>query len=249
MTIQFSTLFFSLEKYLKAYSADRFELIIGTAISVNEEEQSVEIKRNDGSTSAVPYCATGSRSTSPLWTLHDDPQQSINEFKMVHERLPKSKKKKKILIAGGGPVGVEAAVVSDFASDLSNFVSLFSLHTGEVASACPDKKITLISGSTQLLTRLTGKSGSKVGKGAEKYLTNMGVTTLHNVLVKSTTQSGNQTAVEFDARSQDMTVDLYIDATGGVRNSEWLPPVWLTPTSQVSVDGFTLRHVTCLRHQ
>ena len=108
--IPVSKLFYPLADYFKAYPADRFELVVGTATGVNEQEKTVTVKRKDGATTAVHYnsliCATGSKSKSPLWTLQDDPQQSIDEFKVFHEKLPNAET---ILIVGGGPAGAETA--------------------------------------------------------------------------------------------------------------------------------------------
>lgn len=105
-----SKLLIPLADGFKDYTADHFELIIGTATGVNEDKRAVMIKRKDGATTAVSYdslvCATGSKSVSPIWTLHDDPQQSIKEFKLFHEKIPKADS---ILIVGGGPAGVETA--------------------------------------------------------------------------------------------------------------------------------------------
>ena len=87
-------------------------------------------------------------------------------------------------------------------------------------------------------------TGAKVGKNAESYLTNMGVTTINNNKVSSTAQEGSKTLVTFDNGAEPMSVDIYIDATGGVRNASWLPTHWLTPENQVLVDATTLRSST-----
>lgn len=108
--IPVSKLFYPLADYFKAYPADRFELVVGTATGVNEQEKTVTVKRKDGATTAVHYnsliCATGSKSKSPLWSLQDDPQESIDEFKVFHEKLPEAET---ILVVGGGPAGAETA--------------------------------------------------------------------------------------------------------------------------------------------
>lgn len=94
----------------KDYPSDHFEHVIGTATSVDEENKTVTVKRSDGSTVGVSYnsivCATGSTYKSPLWTLQDDPKQSIDEFQRFHQRIPKAES---ILVVGGGPAGVETA--------------------------------------------------------------------------------------------------------------------------------------------
>lgn len=87
-------------------------------------------------------------------------------------------------------------------------------------------------------------SGAKVGKRAESYLTKMGVRTINNNKVSSTKERGSKTIVTFDNGAEQMSVDVYIDATGGVRNAEWLPKHWLTGQNQVLVDNTTLRSNT-----
>lgn len=103
-------LFIPLADGFKEYSADHFELLIGTATSVDEDKRVVTVKRKDGMTTGVHYnsivCATGSTYKSPLWTLHDDPQQSIDEFRRFHDKLPNAES---LLVVGGGPAGVETA--------------------------------------------------------------------------------------------------------------------------------------------
>ena len=97
----------------KDYPADHFEHVIGTATGVDEGKKTVSVKRTDGSTRYVGYnsivCATGSTYNSPLWTLQKDVEESIAEFKRFHEKIPKAES---ILVAGGGPAGVETAGTS-----------------------------------------------------------------------------------------------------------------------------------------
>jgi NADH dehydrogenase FAD-containing subunit len=94
----------------KDYPADHFEHVIGTAIGVDEGKKTVGVERGDGSSKDVAYdtivCATGSTYNSPLWTFHDDVEESIAEFKRFHDKIPQAES---ILVAGGGPAGVETA--------------------------------------------------------------------------------------------------------------------------------------------
>ena len=108
--IPVSKLLVPIAEGFKDYAADHFEHVIGTATGVNEGKKIVSVKRGDGSTGEVKYdsivCATGSTYKSPLWTLQNDVEESIAEFKRFHEKIPKAKS---ILVAGGGPAGVETA--------------------------------------------------------------------------------------------------------------------------------------------
>ena len=93
----------------KSYPADHFKLIIGTATGLDEGNKTVSVNGANGSV-AVPYAtlviATGSRTSSPLWTLQDKYQQSEAEFQRINAALQKPST---VLIAGGGPAGVETA--------------------------------------------------------------------------------------------------------------------------------------------
>lgn len=93
----------------KSYSADHFKLVIGTATDLDPERKTVSVKSASGSI-AIPYAtlviATGSRTSSPLWTLQDDYRETDAELKRIHAALQKAKS---VLVAGGGPAGVETA--------------------------------------------------------------------------------------------------------------------------------------------
>ena len=71
----------------------------------------------------------------------------------------------------------------------------------------------------------------------------MGVKTVHNLRVTSTSTSGGQTIATLSDKSK-VTTDVYIDATGGTPNAGWIPKSWLTSKNRVLVDGTTLRSPT-----
>lgn len=95
----------------KEYSAEKFTLVLGTATALDENRKTITIKPlAPSATTSVSYStiiiATGTTSTSPLWTLHGSHEESIAAFKQLHKSLPDASK---ILIAGGGPAGTETA--------------------------------------------------------------------------------------------------------------------------------------------
>ncbi len=73
----------------------------------------------------------------------------------------------------------------------------------------------------------------------------MGVTTIHNAKVTSTTPAANagKTTVTLSDNTTK-TVDVYIDATGGRPNSSFLPSAWLNEKGYVLTDPKTLRSPT-----
>lgn len=153
--------------------------------------------------------------TSPLWRLHGDHKLTLAAFQDIQTRLPSAKT---ILIAGGGAVGVEIA--------------------GEIAHLYKHKEITLLSGSTRLLPRL---QNGKAGKAAEQKLASLNVKTLHNVRVTSSeTVGGDKVSVVLNDGT-NITVDVFIDATGGVPNTGFLPAAWLDDSKRVATDMGTLR--------
>ena len=82
-----------------------------------------------------------------------------------------------------------------------------------------------------------------MGASAETYLSNMGVKTVHNLRVASSSTSGDQTIATLSDNTT-LTTDVYIDATGGTPNAGWIPQSWLTSKNRVQVDGTTLRSPT-----
>jgi len=210
------------------YTPSQFTLIQATATSLNASQRTVTITPNTNDTTVPQHLhydslliSTGTTSTSPLWTLHTDQSLTSAALKSMHALLPTVKT---VLIAGGGPVGVETA--------------------GEIAAAYPSCKITLLSGSARLLQRINPATGAR----AQAYLEHtMHVEVLHNVRVvrgddtsasavakppaaESTTPSPTTVTLS-DGSSR--TVDLYIDATGGAPNSQFLPAEWLDASKRV----------------
>ncbi|TVY42624.1 Oxidoreductase ptaL [Lachnellula cervina] len=152
------------------------------------------------------FIATGTTSASPLWTFHPDPTLTPAAFKALHSSLPTAKT---VLIAGGGAVGIETA--------------------GEIASFFPSAKITLYSGAAQLLPN----NPLVLGPRAQSYLeTHAKVEVIHNLRVKASDLSATGTTVTFSDGSTK-TTDLYIDATGGKANTEFLKADWLDGTKRV----------------
>lgn len=109
--IPFSKIFKPIEDGFKEYPADHFSLVIGSAVGLDEGSQTLTIQNAQSSSkSTINYTAlvlaTGTTSTSPLWTLHGSHETSVAAMRELHTSLPKAST---ILIAGGGPAGVETA--------------------------------------------------------------------------------------------------------------------------------------------
>ncbi|KAL8994253.1 MAG: hypothetical protein Q9169_005722 [Polycauliona sp. 2 TL-2023] len=206
------------------YPSSTFSLIIGEAHSLNPSTHTISIRKTyDTPSSSSPppesisydtlILATGASSSSALWSIPGSHQTTISALESTQSALPTSKT---VLIGGGGPAGVETA--------------------GEIASLYPQLSITLLSGSSRLLTRLR----PAISSAAQTKLEGMGVKVLHGVRVKTATnpdgveggKRGTETEVVLDDGSVK-TVDIYIDATGIQPNSSFLPSAWLTEKKYV----------------
>lgn len=122
--IPIEKIFLSLKDGFKQYSPEKFTLVLGSATALDEQRRTVTVEPlAPASTTSVSYdslvIATGTTSTSALWTLHGSHEASIKEFKEVHQLLPKAST---VLIAGGGPAGVETAGDSHFQLLLISFL-------------------------------------------------------------------------------------------------------------------------------
>lgn len=207
----------------KQYPASRVKLVQAFAVGLDTSARTVTVQQvsstlgteNPQEQQTIAYdsliISTGTTSVSALWTLHRDEKLTSEAFKAVQDALPKAKT---VLIAGGGPLGVEAA--------------------GEVASAYPNAQVTLLSGDSRLLCRLKRGTSQK----AQAYLEQkLGVIVIHNVRVDSskykTPSEGEKAKTIPLSNGSRRSADLYIDATGGVPNSQFLPREWLDETGRV----------------
>lgn len=211
-------LFFSIAEALTEYKADQYTIVQGKAVAVDPTKKAVSIALQDGEKQEINYqslvIATGTTSNSKLWHINEHQDTTKDLYKSVHASLATAKK---IVIAGGGAVGVESA--------------------GEVGTYYPKAEVTLLSGNDRLLPRLVPKNSS----AAEGKLKAIGVTTKHNLRVtsSSTNPDGTTTLVLSDGSTK--ITDVYIDATGCKPNSSFLPAEWVNDKGYVITDGKTLR--------
>lgn len=193
-----------------------FEFIQAYARSVDPATREITIEHVTGekNSTSIHYdtliIATGASSKSPLWSPavpKEQTEAALGEFR------DKLKSAQRIVIAGGGAVGVETA--------------------GELGFDHGKKKdILLYSGTTNLLNRVR----SDVGQRAQKYLQQMGVTIVHNIkIVSSGSDSEGKEVLHLSDGSQT-TADLFIDARGSKLNNEFLPSSWLNEQGAVAVD-------------
>ena len=220
-TAPIEKLFTPISEAFRKYQSSEFTFVHGEAIGVNEDQKTVSVK-GDGvaDISAIQYAllviATGT-TTNPLWKLNGDRAITVAAFQDMHRRLPGAKS---VVVAGGGPTGVEVAA--------------------EIAHFYPSTDVTILSGTTRLLSRV---KNTKVSKAAEEKLAALGVKTVHHLRVTASDQAKDdiKTTLKFDNGTSQL-VDIYLNATGTTTNSGFLPNSWLDIcTNKVVTDGQTLR--------
>ena len=217
--IPLSKVFAPIEDGLKAYPKEIYTVVYGAAVGLDPEKCAVTVQLVSQGTETLNYStlivATGTTTPTPIWTVNDSHENTINALKEMQRSLPSAKT---ILLAGGGPAGTETA--------------------GEVAAQYPNANFTMLSGGSRLLERLLPATS----KDAEARLKKMGVEVIHNVRVTSVKRGENGGPTELGLNDgSTRTVDVYIDSTGGKWNTSFLPKSWLNGKGQVLNDDKTLR--------
>ncbi|KAK5090841.1 hypothetical protein LTS08_002249 [Lithohypha guttulata] len=198
------------EKY-----GDKFQFIKGKVTALEPNSKVVEVNTGDKISYDQVVIASGTYFDNDIWSTSRGTEALRNEVHDLHSKLPNAQT---IMIAGGGPCGVETA--------------------GELGEAYGGKKeITLLSGSDRLLNRLQNRKPSQL---SQQMLEKMGITVTHNVQVKSATKEGDKTLVTL-SNGETKTVDVYIGAVGDKPNSSFVPKEWLTERGQIKTDTNTLR--------
>ncbi|KAL9088875.1 MAG: hypothetical protein Q9159_002838 [Coniocarpon cinnabarinum] len=222
--MQHDKVFFPLADGFKQYGSDKDILDIKQAqpTFIDLESRKVNIKdmnedtggaeANDpGLVESIPYhaliIATGTTTPTAATSLHGTHTETQRALEDMNKRLARASS---VIIAGGGPIGVETAGEVGEALNGNNS----SLKKAKV-------KITLIAGSTKLLPVLS----EKLSKKAAKYLEKVGVEVKYGEKV---------TKVDFDANeegkttvtlsnSETISADVYIPAIGAKPNTSYLP--------------------------
>ena len=200
----------------KAYSKEQYEFIKAYVTSIDASSRTVHTSNSD----AVHYdslvIASGTNFDSHVWTVTDGSGPLKEAIHEIHQKLPGAQS---VLVAGGGAAGVETA--------------------GELGEVYGKKKdITILSGSTSLLSRLSNK---KMGQDAQSKLEKMGVKVINgNVRVTGHTTENGKEVLQL-SNGETKIVDVYIEATGDKPNSKFVPSEWLNDKNRVKTNAQTLR--------
>jgi NADH dehydrogenase FAD-containing subunit len=212
-TKQIPAIFKPIADGIKQYGSS-VTFVRGKASALDAGSKTVTVDEVEGGKKDIVYdslfICTGYTTADPIWSIHDDHETSIQAIKKFNEVLPQTKT---VLIAGGGPVGVETA--------------------GEIAAKFPQAKITLVSAGPIL------ERNKSLSQKALKMLQNAKVEVLTGVRVNGTETSGTETTVQLSNGSSKST-ELFVDCRGAHKiNNEFIPPSWLDSTGRVTTkDGY-----------
>ena len=200
----------------KAYKSEQYEFLQAYANAIDPAAKTV----TTSTAATVHYdslvIASGTKFATPIWSNSDGVEALTKSIQEIQEKLPGAQS---VVVAGGGAAGTET--------------------TGELGDTYGGKKeIIFLTGQSQPLSRLRN---ANVGKDAQAKLEKMGIKVINGVRVKSANMTASgQTDLVLD-NGENMTVDVYIEATGDKPNSSFIPPTWLNEKGYVKTDGMTLR--------
>jgi apoptosis-inducing factor 2 len=233
-----SKLFVDIEAQFKQYPASNFNFIKGTVIGWDHHERSITIRSAQSETSKVRYhslvLATGSSTPSPLLGLNGNESQLKSSWTEFQNTL---KSAKRIVIAGGGPAGVETA------GELGEYLN--GRSSGWFGGGPSSKKadVKLVTSASQLLPALRLSIAVK----AETYLSALGVEMIKNTKVAKVQPEGSgissvttNTTIHLD-NGQKLEADIYIPATGTRPNTSFADPSLLAEDGRITTSPATLR--------
>lgn len=166
-------IFLDIEPGFKQYG-DKVKFVVGKATSWDPEKRVLFISEPSGKEVAFSYdslvLATGSKSQSAIWSSYGNGHEEI-EAALADVNV-QVKAAKSIVIAGGGPAGVETA--GEIAEYLNGTPGWFQSRPKN-----PKAQITLITSADKLLPRLR----PALAKQAEHDLNRLGVDVRYNTKV------------------------------------------------------------------
>ena len=233
-------LFVSIPKAFEQYPNGSFHFIHGTATKLDHTNRTVSIDLATGSMENIDFytlvIATGACTRSPLLGLHRDDQFLRQNWSAFRKALPTARN---IVIAGGGPAGIETA--GELGEYLNGRAGWFSSKLSH-----PKVPITVVCADSKILPALR----PSLSKKAEEHLAKVGVTIIKNVRVKTVIPDGagtkdvatNATLTLDDDGKTILNADLYIPATGARPNTNFIiDDALLTADRHIDTNALTLR--------
>ena len=235
-------LFVSINGAFGQYPETSFRFVHGSATKVNLETRTAVVSRAQADGEEIIsfhalVVATGASTPSPLHSLNTSSEALRSYWGTFREALPRADT---IVIAGGGPAGVETA------GELGEFLN--GRHTRGLfgfgsQSGSPKVSITLITSAPRILPVLR----ASIAEQAVTYLAEVGVTVLTNTKVAGvspgdagTTNVASQGVLMLED-GQKLHASLYIPATGTRPNTDFLDASLLGADGRVLTNPSTLR--------
>lgn len=231
-------LFVNVPDQYTQYPAGSFRFVHGAATQLDHTNRSVAVGLVDGSTENIDYhalvIATGASTTSPLLGLNRDGEFLRANWAAFRKALPTAKS---IIIAGGGPAGIETA--GELGEHLNGRAGWLSS-----TPAKPKVPITVVTADSRVLSAVLRPA---ISEKAEAFLAAVGVTVVKNTRVTAVAPHGagtdsvaTKTTVTLD-NGETMAADLYIPATGFTPNTSFIHESLLTADGRVDTNASTLR--------
>lgn len=244
-----SKLFVPLESQFTQYDEKSFKFIHGQARTLDHENRTVTVSliadkparqsESESSELQIEYHAliigTGSSTPSPLLSLNSDDKEEIKaQWQTFRTALPSAKT---IVIAGGGPAGVETA--GELGEHLNGRAGWFSAKHSD-----PNVKISVVTSASEILPYLR----PEIARGADGFLAKVGVEVIKNVKVESVSPANAGRKEDVAAKAEvklsngkTMHADLYIPAYGMNPNTEFVEQSLKTGDGRVATNAQTLR--------
>ncbi|KAL8872881.1 MAG: hypothetical protein Q9174_001564 [Haloplaca sp. 1 TL-2023] len=237
-------LFVSIPQAFEQYPQGTFRFINGAATNLDHTNRSVTIIMPNNQTEKLHYhalvIATGASTSSPLFGLNHDEETLRNNWKAFRTALPAARS---IIIAGGGPTGIETA--GELGEYLNGRPSWFSSFLSSPSN--PKVNITVLTSASKILPQLR----DNIGWQAEHFLKQLGVTVHVNARVKAVSPTGagveaDKVAAKTTVTLEDgrtMDADLYIPAFGTAANTGFVDKEsgLLNEDGRVKTNASTLR--------
>jgi apoptosis-inducing factor 2 len=235
-------LFVSIPAQFAHYPKENFQFIQGSATAWDHAKRTVTVAlAGEGGEEVLEYhalvIATGASTTSPLLGFNAGDEKTLKRlWKKFRDEI---KNAKSVVIAGGGPAGIEVA--GELGDHLNGRPSWFSSKLVN-----PKVSITVVTSGSQILPLLR----QHIAQTAEDQLAKVGVTVIKGIKVTSTSplDSGStadtlvtKTKVSL-SDGRELQADLYIPATGMTANTAFVQDKnLLAEDGRIIVNPSTLR--------
>ncbi|KAK8000638.1 hypothetical protein PG990_013238 [Apiospora arundinis] len=238
-----SRFFVNIPEQFEQYPKDNFRFIQGTATELDHQSRTVTYRTSrsgDETTEKIQFyalvIATGASTPSPLFSFNTDEMALRASWETFRKALPTART---IVIAGGGPTGVEVA--GELGEYLNGRPGLFSSKLAK-----PKVAITVVTSASRILP---GVLRDSLAEKAEGMLARVGVTVVKSIRVKSVSPESSGTEAAALATKTTVTLedgealeaDIYIPAFGMRYNTGFVAKDLLTPEGRVETNSSTLR--------